>query len=231
MKQVQINNVIFPFDIGVKVLKHKNKDSKEFTNIEDIWDEVERLTIQDALSLRNIEQRRIAINVLGIEEVVNQLHGELVDRETITKTNMYINPQGELVNTEYNDTYELWKISGDLLWGDTDNNFRRNNNDVYFVKCKCTSTDREYLIWVDERGVRSANNLGWSDRSISINAIQSIAWTIQTRIPEGKIEKIIRQGDCIFVKPFPQYYEEEQRWINTRHLTEKEYRELLVAES
>ena len=59
-----------------------------------------------------------------------------------------------------------------------------------------------------------------------LNAIQAIAWTIQTNIPEGGIEKIVRQGDCILIKP-----NTTERFRGERHLTEKEYKELLVAES
>ena len=59
-----------------------------------------------------------------------------------------------------------------------------------------------------------------------ITPIQSIAWTIQTDIKEGGIEKIIRQGDCIMIKKKP-----NAKKGNVRHLTEKEYLTLLKEES
>ena len=59
-----------------------------------------------------------------------------------------------------------------------------------------------------------------------INPIQCIAWTIQTDIEEGGIDYLIRQGDCILIKTKPKYNKGE-----VRHLTEKEYRELLRFES
>jgi hypothetical protein len=235
-KIVQIEQVEFPFDIGVKILKYKHKDTDKFKELEGLWEDVEPLTFQDALRLRNIEQRRIAINTLGIEEVVKNLDAELISRETIHKTTMYINAEGDLVNREFDDTYELYEIPSEILFADAETEGRRTftrNSNYHFVKCRCTSTDREYLIWVDIDQIYSANGIGWGkDREKKKpNSIQAIAWTIQTDIPKGKIEKIIRQGDCIFVKPLPQYYEEESKWRSVRHLTEKEYRELLVAES
>jgi hypothetical protein len=59
-----------------------------------------------------------------------------------------------------------------------------------------------------------------------ITPIQSIAWTIQTDIKEGGIEKIVRQGDCILIKK-----KDTAETGLVRHLTENEYRTLLVLES
>jgi sulfate adenylyltransferase subunit 1 (EFTu-like GTPase family) len=60
-----------------------------------------------------------------------------------------------------------------------------------------------------------------------LNAIEAIAWTIQTNIGEDNIEKIVRQGDCIMIKP----KNTKDAAGVVRHLTEKEYTTLLVAES
>jgi hypothetical protein len=61
-----------------------------------------------------------------------------------------------------------------------------------------------------------------------VKAIQAIAWTIQTNIEKGNIEKIVRQGDCVLIKP----KNSELPTLDTpRHLTEEEYRKLMVAES
>jgi hypothetical protein len=96
------------------------------------------------------------------------------------------------------------------------------------VKLKDTSTDRNYFIWVEPQSVYNTNNENrWGYDIKKINAIQCIAWTIQTNVPQGSIEKIIRQGDCILIKPNGKY----EPLDSARHLTEKEYKELLVAES
>jgi hypothetical protein len=105
--------------------------------------------------------------------------------------------------------------------------------DAYYVKCKDTSTDREYLIWVDLNSVwnvkcendKKLNR--WQFDIDKINAIDCIAWTIQTDIPQGNIEKIVRQGDCIMIKPKGKY----ETLNKERHLSKEEYLELLVAES
>ena len=93
---------------------------------------------------------------------------------------------------------------------------------------KDTSTDRNYFIWINPNSIYQTNNnerYGYNIKKI--NAIQCIAWTIQTNVPIGNIEKILRQGDCILIKPKGNY----KPLDSARHLTENEYRTLLVAES
>ena len=107
-------------------------------------------------------------------------------------------------------------------------------DDVFYVKCKDTSTDREYFIWIDPVSVAITNNnrmvnsrrLDSIEIQKHINPIQCIAWTIQTNVMEGDIDYIVRQGDCILIKTKPNHKKGE-----IRHLTEKEYCELLRFES
>jgi hypothetical protein len=98
----------------------------------------------------------------------------------------------------------------------------------HYVRCKDTSTDREYLLWVDFDSVKITNGFNYFDnKGFEVNSIMAIAWTIQTNVPVGNIEKIVRQGDCILIKPKGKY----EPLSRERHLTEKEYRTLLVSES
>jgi hypothetical protein len=62
----------------------------------------------------------------------------------------------------------------------------------------------------------------------SMNAVDAIASSITTHVREGEIGKIIRQGDCILIKPLKS---SENPVDFSRHLTGDEYRRLLVWES
>lgn len=62
---------------------------------------------------------------------------------------------------------------------------------------------------------------------VKIFQIQCVAWTITTNVPENHIEEIYRQGDCILIKPKGKF----EFMQGSRHLTEKEYKNLMVAES
>jgi hypothetical protein len=184
------------------------------------------LTFKEIAKLPNLEQRRVGILCLGLERLASDVQPKLLSKKTLKKSTTWVDVNGKLVTTKFNDTYELYEVSGDYFneglqgWGKMEN--------AYFVKLKDTSTDRTYFIWVEPKSVYSTNNENrWEYDIKKINAIQCIAWTIQTNVPQGSVEKIIRQGDCVLIKPNGKY----KPLDSARHLTEKEYKELLVAES
>ena len=220
--KIVIDNVQFPYNEGCRLLKLKHNTECPFEQLEDIWNEIQPLTFKEIAQFENLEQRRVGIVCLGLERLVSEVKPTLLNSKTISKTTTWINEEGELVTKKFKDTYELYEVSGEY--------FSRRMDNCYYVKCKDTSTDREYFIWVDLSSVYRTNNKEnmWEFDKSKVNAIQCIAWTIQTNIAEGNIEKIIRQGDCILIKPKNM---RSVGLVNDRHLTEKEYKELLVAES
>ena len=228
MAKIVISNVDFPFDLGCRVLKLKYKDECPMAQLEDFWNDIVPASFSDIALLPNLEQRRIGIVHLGIDNIVKSVNPKLLSKETIKKQTSWINEQGELVEHKFNDTYELYEVDGEVFSQGLQNSWRKMDN-CHYIRCKDTSTDREYLIWVDLQSVYRTNELGdmWNWDKSKINATQCIAWTIQTNVPKGKIDKIIRQGDCVMIKPKGKY----EPLITARHLTEKEYLKLLVAES
>lgn len=226
--KIIINNVAFDYNIGCRLLKSKYKD-EPFGNLDDIWNDIVPITFKEvATDIKNLEQRRVAIGCLGLDEIAREVNPTLMKSESIEKETFWVTPEGSVVQHKFVDTYDLFKVSGanwsagvEQKWG---------ADDVYYVRFKDTSTDREYMLWVDAEGVARTNNKeGWfsSSQREHITPIQAIAWTFQTNVAIGDIDRIVRQGDCIMIK----------RKSGTtpvsipRHLTEKEYRELLVAES
>jgi hypothetical protein len=227
--KIIINNVEFPFNEGCRLLKLKY-DKCPMKEIEDFWEDIVPMNFKDiAVSFTNTEQRRVGILCLGLEKLVSEVNPRLIKSETIKKETTWVDENGVLQNHKFNDTYELYEVDGSI-WGE---NLGRNIRNVHYVKCKDTSTDREYFLWVNAQDVYSANDTRenrWYSSNENygnlITPIQSIAWTIQTDIKEGGIEKIIRQGDCILIKK-----KDTAETGLVRHLTEKEYRTLLVLES
>jgi hypothetical protein len=227
--KIIINNVEFPFNEGCRLLKLKY-DKCPMKEIEDFWEDIVPMNFKDiAVSFTNTEQRRVGILCLGLEKLVSEVNPRLIKSETIKKETTWVDENGVLQNHKFNDTYELYEVDGSI-WGE---NLGRSIRNVHYVKCKDTSTDREYFLWVNAQDVYSANDTRdnkWYSSSENygnlITPIQSIAWTIQTDIKEGGIEKIVRQGDCILIKK-----KDTAETGLVRHLTEKEYRTLLVLES
>lgn len=222
MKKIVIENYKFDFDLGCRLLKLKYGNDCPFPELEDFWNDIKPCSFQEIAQFENLEERRIGIFCLGTERLLKEVNPILLNKETITKETTWINSKGELETKSFNDTYELYEVSADYFNQNIKDSWRSMSN-CHFVKCKDTSTDREYMIWVDLDNVARANGL----RNSKITAIHAIAWTIQTNVETGNIEKILRQGDCIMVK----VKDKSKPFVRTRHLTEEEYRTLIVAES
>ena len=229
--KIIINNTRFDYNIGCKLIKAKHGDTcPTWFNQPEIWNDIEPITFKEIASeFTNIEMRRIAISCLGIENLVKEVNPKMIGSETITKTTTYVNQEGEIITSEFEDTYNLFEVEAESLGLGG-----RGSQKYHYIQCKDTSTDREYLIWINARSVYETNDKRTDGRWYSssedygkmITPIQAIAWTIQTNIKKGGIEKMIRQGDCILIKKNKEYELE-----TTRHITEEEYRELLVLES
>tara|TARA_B000000475_G_C16004511_1_gene450333 strand:- start:505 stop:1245 length:741 start_codon:yes stop_codon:yes gene_type:complete len=245
--KIIIDNVPFEFDLACKVLKLKGGDSP-FEELNSFWNEIVPIDFAEISLLPNLEQRRIAIKYLGIDDIVSQVNPQLISEETISKETTWINELGVEETIKFDDTYRLFSVNENvLLKGKNEEVNKWNKAKQYFVKFKDTSTDREYMIWVDIASVYNTNHNKqlnrWNTEKAfeegDITAIDCIAWTIKTTLPTGNIETIIRQGDCVLLKPksaksFKALVDsgvEVNEKIKERHLTSKEYRELLKFES
>jgi len=230
--EIIIENRSFAYDISCRLIKTKYAECP-FNELSEIWDDIEPISFKDiAKNIENIEGRRIAINCLGINNLIKEVNPKLLCENTIQKETVWVGEDGKLIENKFSDTYKLYEVEAEKLGIETKSIWGAGQNFFHYVACKDTSTDREYLLWVDAASVYIANSDDtiWTSSQINygskINAIQAIAWTIQTDINVGGIEKIVRQGDCILIKVNDDAIES-----GVRHLSEKEYRELLVAES
>ena len=224
-----IDNIQFTFDIGCKLLKLKYKECpKRFadTYIGEIWNDIVPATFKEIAKYENLEQRRVGIVCLGIDRLISEVKPTLVDTQTLKKKTSWINSKGDFEMINFEDTYKLFKVEGKYFNEGITQSWRQMT-DSYYVQFKDTSTDREYMLWVDVQSVYRTKYNDWSTDINKINAIDCIAWSIQTDIAKGNIQKIVRQGDCILIKP----NNAELDRVNVRHLTGKEYKKLLVAES
>lgn len=231
--KIVIENLTFPYDTGCRLLKLKYEKCP-FPELEEFWNDIKPMTFKEIASLPNLEHRRVGILCLGLERLAEEVKPKLLDRQVIKKRTTWV-VDDKLEKHYFDDVYELFEVDGEYFNDGIKNEYEKVQP-CHFVKCKDTSTDRNYFIWVDLQDVWN-NNCSpygykvWSSRGLEeekkkdVNAIMCIAWTIQTNIPKGGISKIIRQGDCVMIKP------RTAERVTARHLTEKEYRTLLIAES
>ena len=234
MAKIVVENYKFDYDLGCRLLKLKHTDCP-FPQLEDFWDDIKPLTFKEIAQLENLEMRRIGIVCLGLERLVAEVNPNRLSEQTLTKKTNWVNEDGSLIEHTFEDTYELFEVEGDYFNDGLKNDWQKMGA-CHFVKFKDTSTDRIYMIWVNLASVWLTNhktlvnpNYYESVHKSQVTAIDCIAWTMQTNVAKGNIEKIIRQGDCILVRP--KNIELVTESSPVRHLTSEEYRYLLVAES
>jgi hypothetical protein len=230
MAKLVLDNVTFDFDLGCKIARLKYDECPEqFKSLDSFWNDIVPANFSDIAQLPNLEQRRIGIRAMGLDRLIKEVNPKLLNSTTLKKSTTWVNENGEIETFEYNDTYELYEVKGDVFSQGLDS--WQKMEDCHYIKCKDTSTDREYLIWVDLRSVYRTNFPNdWynaKEDKKKITSIQAIAWTITTNVPQGHIEDIIRQGDCILIKPKGKY----EPLVTARHLTAEEYKTLISAES
>ena len=200
-----------------------NYDGTEFNDYFDVvreaWDTTPDLTVEQAFTTRNIEHRRVIFNVMGVDNLMARLKPTLVDRQTITRDNLVFDNDGNSRTETLVDTYELYQIDGERLFDGTEAaerwRFQRNRN-VYAVKCKDASTDREYWIYVTEEAAREGN------------ALTAIAWTYMLK-SGTKTNEVYRQGEVIIAKHGNT--EEPNHWGRVYHMTKEEYLTKIKAQS
>jgi len=229
MAKLVLDNVTFDFDLGCKVARLKYDECPEqFKSLDSFWNDIVPANFSDIAQLPNLEQRRIGIRALGLDRLIKEVKPKLLNSTTLKKSTTWVNENGKIETFEYNDTYELYEVKGDVFSKGLDSWQKMEN--CHYIKCKDTSTDREYLIWVDLRSVYRTNFDNWyneKEDKKKMTADMCVAWTLTTNIPIGNIKNIIRQGDCILIEPKGKF-----DFLNQpRHLTLNEYKELLTAES
>jgi hypothetical protein len=83
--KIIINNIEFGYDIGCRILKLKY-DTCPIKELEDIWEDIVPMTFKEiANQIKNLEQRRVAIGCLGIDNIVKEVRPILIDKKTIKK--------------------------------------------------------------------------------------------------------------------------------------------------
>lgn len=219
----------FPLDQALRLWKAKyetyphfsrdvitHSSLKEFGEfVAEVWDDILPVTVREALQVTNLEERRTWFDCIGPEKLFQSLDPKLLDRKTINKRRTRWDEHNIPCECVYEDTYEMYEIAGEKLFGEDS----RRLNPVFAVRCWCTTTRREYWIYVPERCV-----YGQSSNRLEPDAIRAIAWTIRIDITNPK--RIYRQGDIIIA-------EESEHSVVTApyHLSAQQYLSLLYAET
>lgn len=206
-------------DFKEDVITHPNlEDFGKF--VEETWDSIKPVTVKEALNIDNTEIRRTYFDCIGVIKLFKELKPVLRDTRVVSKKRANWDEDNNENFRTFDDLYELYEIEGKKLfekdrWG-------REANPVYAVRCWCTTTNREYWIYVTEEAATGRS--WWGSENKDYNAIRAIAWTI--RIDVTNPERIYRQGDIIVVKK-----SKDSKDCSPYHLTEEDYLNLMYSET
>lgn len=179
-----------------------------------VWDDIKVATAQDGFQQENLEVRRLYFKAIGIEKMFQELEPSLVAEETLVFNNSVWNEEDKSLDVKIiHDKYELYIIKGAKLFPEEKSTWRQANADVYAVRCWCTTTGREYWIYVP-RFVGEKND-----------AIEAIAWTFQLNISNPVA--LYRQGDIIIAEAGPK----SQELTRPVHIEKNVYLSLLKSQS
>lgn len=177
-----------------------------------MWDSIEDITATEAFALKNVEIRRLYFKAIGVAEMFSELEPELIHKTILDKQGLSWDEKDKEMSTPITDMYELYKIQGSKLFPEESSSWRQENATVYAVRCWCSTTKREYWIYVPkyigEKG----------------DALEAIAWTVQLNITNPAY--IHRQGDVIIAKASP-----ESKECTPYHLEASQYKSLLISAS
>ena len=229
-KNFVIDSVSFPLTTAIKLFKKCERFSKDYllkyvidkSEFLNLWDVIPPMNAKEVFELDNAEQRMIAIKYIGMAELLSNFKHKIIDSQTITKQNKRwsINSDGELeerIDT-IKDTYELIELAFPVTRNETIN--------ITGIKCKCTTTEREYFIYAPPINPEdSVENFKFPK-----DAIEAIASTFRVNVKPEAVKCIRRQGDVILVVLKPEW--EDLDWkCEWRPVSKDEYLTKLESET
>jgi hypothetical protein len=136
-------------------------------------------TYTEAFKIDNREFRAKVFGSINIGEMINELGFERIQVAGKPVKHKKFSESGEFLGyEEYDNIYETYKVYGKKL---------ELSEDVYAVKCWCTSTNKEHWIWIEEKY-----------KNDPLEAIASTFRIHQNLIPH--IQELKRQGDVLMVE-------------------------------
>jgi len=170
------------------------------------YDTVEPYTYSEAFRLENREFQAMVFGSINITDMITELGHTRIKVDGIQVKHKKYKSNGDFEGfVEYDNIYETHEVSGKKI-GLEEN--------LYAVKCWCTSTNKEHWLWIEEQ---------YKD-----NPLEAVASTFRLHenvIPH--IKEIKRQGDILLLE----MNEDVKPEGNVVPLTAAQYFGLLTAQS
>lgn len=145
----------------------------------EIYDVVEPFTYLEAFEINDLDFQALVFGSIDIVSMIKELGNERIKTEGKLVTHKQFDQEGNFIGyKDYDVIYETHKINGEKL---------RLSEDLYAIKCWCTSTDKEHWLWIDEEF-----------KNKPLEAIASTFQIHENLIPH--IKELKRQGDVLLVE-------------------------------
>ena len=96
--------------------------------------------------------RRTYFSCIGVEDLFKQMKPKLLDKQEIKKKRKRWDDKNDPYEYNFTDVYELYQIPASKLFTKEQlkntSTWNSQRNDAYAVRCWCTTTNREYWIYV-----------------------------------------------------------------------------------
>jgi hypothetical protein len=198
--------------------------------VEECWNRIEPVTVEEALQQENTEDRRVFFDAIGIEKLFKSLDPKLLDKQVIDKNRTRWDDELNEYTYTFEDVYELYELDAKKMFK-TDRWGNEPREHIYAVRCWCTTTNREYWLYVPRHAALGESWWASSeDERAKPDAIRAIAWTVRIDVPEENVEKIYRQGDIIVAK-MKDKAKATVSTFNPYHLSKDQYLSLMYSET
>ena len=196
--------------------------------VEECWDTIEPVTVEEAFQQTNTENRRVFFDAIGIEKLFKSLDPILLDKQVVKKSRTRWDDEFNEYTHKFEDVYELYQIDGEKMF--VKQNEWSRLDPIFAVRCWCTTTSREYWLYVPREA--ALGNQWWmtEPEKDKPDAVRAIAWTVRIDVPEMYVEKIYRQGDIIVAKMKDKGKATEST-LTPYHLSKEQYLSLMYSET
>ena len=177
-----------------------------------VWNKIEPVTVNEAFEQVNTEERRLYFDAIGISKIFESLNPELINEVSLALNNQRWDKDGKPYLQTGIDKYSLYKINGQRLFGDVANTWQVSRSSVYAVRCACTTTNREYWLYVSPQVGEKGSAIG------------AIAWTCRIGITNPKA--IYRQGDIFVIEA-----NVDSKECQPYHLDSDTYLKLIISQT
>jgi hypothetical protein len=144
------------------------------------FDDAKPFSTIEAFKLENKEFQALVFSSINVPEMIKELGAKKYKVDGIETTHRRYSPEGDYIGDEtYHNVYEVYEVDGKKLG--------LNNEKLYCLKCWCTSTNKEYFLWIDE-----------THKNDPLSAVASTFMVHEDLIPHIKCIK--RQGDILITE-------------------------------